>query len=55
MLVVIWVALRVLKCEPIDFTKEEIEALVNERSKMKKFDHKAFNFCNLLYYIMFNY
>ena len=47
--------LRVLKCEPIDFTKEEIEALVNERPKMKKFDHKVFNFCNLLYCNMFNY
>ena len=30
------------ECEPIDFTKEEIEALVNERVKMKKFDHKVF-------------
>lgn len=27
--------------ENIDFTKEEVEALVNERPKMKKFDHKG--------------
>ncbi|KDP20822.1 hypothetical protein JCGZ_21293 [Jatropha curcas] len=29
------------ECENIDFTKEEIEALVIERPKMKKFDHKG--------------
>ncbi|XP_050211296.1 kinesin-like protein KIN-14C [Mercurialis annua] len=30
------------ECEPaVDFTKEEIQALVSERTKMKKFDHKG--------------
>ena len=28
-------------CGNVEFTKEEIDALVNERLKMKKFDHKV--------------
>ncbi|EEF43957.1 kinesin-like protein KIN-14C [Ricinus communis] len=29
------------ECESIEFSKEEVDALVNERPKMKKFDHKG--------------
>jgi hypothetical protein len=28
-------------CGNVEFTKEEVDALVNERLKMKKFDHKV--------------
>lgn len=28
-------------CAPVEFTKEKIEALLNEKSKGKKFDHKV--------------
>lgn len=28
-------------CAPVEFTKEKVEALLNEKSKGKKFDHKA--------------
>ena len=28
-------------CCNVEFTKEEVDALVNERLKMKKFDHKV--------------
>lgn len=29
----------------VEFTKEEVEALLNYKPKIKKFDHKVFRHC----------
>lgn len=43
------------ECASVEFTKEEVEALLNEKLKVKKFDHKVYFLpnCWLVYFNRF--